>query len=522
MDKKKETICVSPNEINPVDHYNINHVQDAFNLLVNMPSVEKNGVNSFAFVKNKSDRKKQMIVVEDGVFVAKLSNGFNIRVGEKLTPFMIIQRCVFKESFRAALSYVIYDIMHNTVDYIRVGIKYYKISEKIDRNSIARTELKNWDKPTIVSDHGKDFIDKIECFDDFTLHPNNKNYQSIVNNNYNLYAPFEHKPMKANEYKGELDWYWTHTLLNHIFGKQYELGIKYMKVLYDLPMQKLPILVLVSKERSTGKTTYVDFIELLFGANTVIINPQDIGNQFNGAYADKNIIMIEESRFKGKQEMEKLKNLNTQKKILVNTKFIQHFSIPFHGKIIITSNDENKFSIIDDTEIRYWVRKIPTLKGIANHNILNDLRKEIPAFLYYLSTLEEITNEKSRMVFTPEELNTSALEMVKKESKTSLSKEIEILLEDFFVQNPSIEEVKFSLVDIKEQWFKHDHNYDRPWLKAVLRDEFKLTPEHVQRYEPFQTRPTSVTSNTKTGRPYVIKNPHYETDDDLLKQMDNE
>lgn len=510
--KQPETpkkVFVDPNQYNPIEYYSSNWAEDVFMFLERIPAVERNSPNSIAYVQNSYHRKLKMIVYEDGFFIGKHENGLGINVGEKITPFAMLQKFKYKGNFKLALNYVLYDIMHIKLPYIRVGTKYYKKTEKTDRNGITRRELKLWDKPTIMSDYDKDYIDRIPIYDDFTIEPNNVIYQEIVDNNYNLYSPFEHVAMKADKYKGELNWYWTKTLLEHIFGEQYELGLLYICTLYRLPKQKLPILVLVSEERSTGKTTFVDWIDILFGANTVIINPQDISNDFNGSYTDKNIIMIEESRFESRGALEKLKNLSTQKKILVNTKFVQQYSIPFHGKLIITSNDENKFSKIDDTEIRYWIRKVPTLQGKANHQILEDMVKEIPAFLHYLSTLDPIDTTKSRMVFTPELLNTEALETVKKESRTSLYKDLEILIDDFFVQNPKVEELKFSLTDIKDKWFIHNHKVDRPFIKIVLRDEFKAETGKMQRYKPFDTGDRSP-GGMKSGRPYIFKNPYYD------------
>lgn len=509
-----KTLFVNPDDYNPVDYYNDNFVEDAFTFLTTIKAVERNSTHSITFVKNSYDRKIKMIVFKDGYFVANHENGLGFKVGEKLTPFAMIQRFRFKGNFRSTLNYVVYQIMNNHVPYIRVGIKYFKKTEKVDRNKVVRHELKVWDKPTIVSDYGKDYIDRIPIYDDFTLEPDNINYQEIVNNNYNLYSPFEHKTMPAENYKGELDWYWTKNLLEHIFGDQYELGLMYISTLYKLPAQKLPILVLVSEERSTGKTTFVDWIDILFGANTVIINPQDISSDFNASYTDKNIIMIEESKFDSRQALEKLKNLSTQKKILVNTKFVQQYSLPFHGKLIITSNDKNKFSKIDNEEIRYWVRSVPSLVGKANHNILEDMVKEIPAFIYHLTTLAPIDTTRSRMVFTPESLQTEALDTVKKESRTSLYKDIEILIEDFFVQNPKVEELKFSLTDIKDKWFSHNNNIDRPYIKMVLRDEFKAVQAGMQRYVPFDTEKHFTNETKKSGRPYVFTNPFFNLEEE--------
>jgi len=494
-------------DLNPVDYFNQNHVQYIMNYMCSLPLSEITGIDSFSYTKSRPDKKKRMIVIEDDHFVAKMDNDLGMEIDEPYTPFRMLVEFKFKGSWQRAIWHIIYDLMEKKVPYIRVGVKYYKVIEKVDRNNIIRTSLKLWDKQTIIDDYGKEFLDNIAQYDDFTLEPNNKGYTSIIGNNYNLYAPFQHEPLPLKEYKDD-SWPWTKKLLKHIFGEQYKLGLEYIKVLYDMPKQKLPILVLTSEERSTGKTTFIDWIEMLFGDNSVIINPQDISNSFNSAYADKNLIMIEESRFESVQATEKLKNLATQKKILVNTKFITQYSIPFHGKLIITSNDESKFSRVDETEIRYWVRKVPTLKGKANHAILEELRSEIPAFLCFLNQQPEIDTTKSRMVFEAEKLVTDALKTVKQESRSGLYKDIRLLLKDHCLNNTDVEYFYFIAKDLKNRWFRNNGKIEISYIDKVLRDEFKFDKAKMMRYFPIEDANQRFKPK-RSGRPYVYKNEYY-------------
>src|SRR6478609_3639808 len=318
--------AISVNDINPVDYYNIHHVQHAFEVMLKVKGVLAVSLDALTVYQNKGDKEKRMIVIENERFVVKMKNALNI--DGTFTPFMILQKFKFKDSFSKAIAFVQYELMGNDYPYIRVGTKYFKKITKTDRYGIVRTELVYWDKMTIAEDYPKDVFEKIQKYDDFTIEPDNKGHDPVIGNNYNLYSPFEHYACSEDVYDEDIGWYWIKTLIEHIFGDQYELGITYLKVLYDHPKQSLPILVLISEERSTGKTTFVDFLNLLFGANMVLINPQDIANQFNGSYADKNIVAIEESRFDSVQSTEKLKNLATQKEILVNSKNIRQYSIP--------------------------------------------------------------------------------------------------------------------------------------------------------------------------------------------------
>lgn len=507
-----ENKIISPSLINPIDYFNKNNVQWIFDYMLTRNNVKKTGIDSFTYIQNASDKTKRMIVIENHNFVAKMKNGLKMKLGENYTPFMMLQKFMFKDKFTPALHFVIHDIMNNPNEFIRVSTKYYKITRKKDHNGIMRESLKLWDKQTLIDDYGKNILDDIPKYDDFTMEPNNKNYKKVVNSNYNLYKEFSHKPVKKEDYKDELQFYWINTLLEHMFGNQYEIGLKYMKILYEMPKQKLPILVLTSEERSTGKTTFIDFLDMLFGDNSVIVNPENISNQFNSAYSDKNIIMIEESRFESVQATEKLKNLSTQKKMLVNEKFITPYSVPFHGKVIITSNDENRFSRIDNSEIRYWVRKIPSLRNKSNHNILNDMKKEIPYFLRFLEEQPSIDNSKSRMVFTTNELNTAALKRVKKESLPALHKDIKFLLDDHCANNTGIIEFEFIAKDVKNKFFKNDSKVNIDYINKILRDSMKLERENMKRYIPLEDG--AFNQPKRSGRPYIYKNKYYGKDNE--------
>jgi len=505
MIKEEPKVAIDPNKINPIDYFNENGAQYILNFMISKPLGRFTGIDSFSYTTIKSEKKQRMIVLKDNVFMALMSNDLQMEVGELYSPFRMLVEFKFRMNWRRAINFIIHDIMHNKVDYIRVSTKFFKVIKKRDRNDIIRTELKVWDKMTIVDDYGKKFLDKIICYDDFTIEPDNKNSEIAIGNNYNLYAPFAHEP--ALEYT-EDDIKWSVNLLKHIFEEQYELGLMYMKVLYDMPTQKLPILVLTSEERSTGKTTFLDFLELIFGANSVVINPQDISNSFNGAYASSNIIMIEESRFDNVQATEKLKNLATQKKILVNSKFVQQYSIPFHGKLIITSNDENKFSRVDDSEIRYWVRKVPSLKGIANHGIVKDLKNEIPYFLCMLNQMDDIDTSKSRMVFEAELLKTEALATVKKESRAGLHKELELLFDAHSAENTNVKEFKFIAKDVKLKWFHSNNRIEINYINSMLEKAMKLPRGGMQRYIPLEDNTN--TGRKRSGKPFIIQNKYYD------------
>lgn len=385
--------------------------------------------------------------------------------------------------------------------YMRIGSDYFKIIKKPDRYGIVRTELKKWKKQEIAFDLGHKVLKKINRFDDFVIEPNNIKYSRIINSSFNMYAEFAHKPKKG-------DWKWTEVMLKHIFKEQYNIGIVYLQVLYLYPKQALPVMALVSEERQTGKSTFMDWLTAIFGANMVIIDPNNIKSDFNGNFATANIIGIEETGVQDKATtVEKIKSISTQKTITVNMKGIQHFTLPFFGKIIMNSNNEEKFIKIDQEEIRFFIRKVdkPT---IENHNILNDMVKEIPAFLYYLTTLPPPDFSKSRMVFTYDELINNSLEIVKEESKSWLYKELMEIFQDIFIENRHYDEDLYVTVkDIKSRYFNNNNQVTLTFIRKVLKKEFHLeTTDKVIRYKPFFNELETV------GKPFVIHKTTYKED----------
>ena len=488
-------------EQNPCDWYNNNKFEDALSLILRKDKTLRYEDGQLFLI-----REKESIIVaskecNDLRVVSENSLGFVI--GMTYSPFQILTKVRYNSNFTAAFQYVGINYMDMNFPYIRIGVKYFKEITKPDRYGTTTPLLKNWTKDEIKQDYGKEMMVRVQLYDDFIIEPNNEFYEKTYKGFYNLYQPFIHKE-KEFDIINDIDKVkWSLGFMKHIFGEeQYNLGMRYLKILYKHPKKITPILVLVSEERMTGKSTFIDWLNAIFLDNLVIITPGHISSDFNESYAEKNIIAIEESRFDDAKALEKLKALSTQKTISVNRKHIPTFSLPFYGKLIITSNDESKFSKVDEAEIRYWVRQIPTLQGIANHNILDDLISEIPYFLYYLNQQEEVDFSVSRQGFTTNEINTSALEVVKKESKPALQKEIEMYLQEFCMNETKEPELYFTATDIKRIWFERNNNFNAPYISKILSANMRLDrKEKPERYVPSFGEKT-----TKTGLFFTYKN----------------
>lgn len=388
---------------------------------------------------------------------------------------------------------------NNLNRFIRVGHDYFEIFNKPDRYGILRIELKVRKKSELLFDFDRDRVRNIKKFDDFILVPDNINYQQSINNCFNRYQPFNHIPLEG-------EWLWTKRLLEHVFGDQYDLGIKYIQALYQEPTKILPILVLVSALRQTGKSTFIDWLTVLFGGNMVIIDSKHLSSSFNSSIAYANIIAIEEAFIEKSATMEVIKALSTQKTITINEKYIPTYTGPFYGKIILASNNENKFIKIDKEEIRFFIRKLSKPK-FKNHNILEVMRKEIPAFLNFLNQQDKLSWENSRQLFTADELRNDTLMNVQNESKNWLYHELyELFVNEFNNVNPNEDFYMMTLTEIKEKWFKSDNKINRSFIKAVLKDDFGFQSSETT------TRYNDQLGNSKVGKPYFILREYFNND----------
>jgi hypothetical protein len=143
--------------------------------------------------------------------------------------------------------------------------------------------------------------------------PDHLNYERVIENFYNRYNPFLHEPKAGYPTK-------TLVFLNHVFAEQLDLGLDYIKILLMHPTQMLPILCLVSTERNTGKTTFLNFLKAIFGDNMTLNSNEDFRSNFNAEWAHKLIIGVDETFLDRKEDSERLKSLSTSKYYKIEAK----------------------------------------------------------------------------------------------------------------------------------------------------------------------------------------------------------
>lgn len=305
----------------------------------------------------------------------------------------------------------------DTLDrWIRVGGKFY---HRLEDGSYVTDS-----RQTFVDDFGKDSIISIEKFDTFCLEPNNLDYQRKYMGMYNNYEELKIKPKQGN-------WPTIETFLKHIFGEQYELGLDYLQLLYLKPKQILPILCLVSEERQTGKSTFGSFLGMMFEKNATKLSNDVFKEKFNKSYASKLVAYMDETKISDPALLEKVKDLATAKTINLRQMQMDAIETDFYCKFVMMSNNVKDFANIDTDEIRYWVRVIPPLsKEVFNEGnrgklFEEKLQDEVAAFKFFLLRREMYIKEyRSRMWFAPEDIETIALEDVKKASLPEVQQQI--------------------------------------------------------------------------------------------------
>lgn len=439
--------------------------------------------------------KPSFIISKDRLSVVD-DNLSGLPVNSEWTKFDLLSALQHKGSYRSAITAIEIGLMGQNIPFIRVGPDYYRVVEKRDRYGVSRSQLKAWRKEEIKQDYGSAALKRIPSFDDFCLVPENIDYKRVIDNCYNLYEPICH--VKSDTHVSSSDLPVTIAFLRHIFGEQFRQGLTYMKVLFEHPKQILPILCLVSEKRATGKTTFINWLDMIFGDNFTTTTSANLLSEFNSLYAEKNIIAVEEAMINKSEAIERLKALSTGKTISVNRKFVSAYKIPFFGKIIMLSNKVRDFMRIDEEEVRFWVREIPDVNRI-NTNIEADMKAEIPAFLQYLFQLPAVDLRKSRQVFANEDIINDSLLRVKEESISWLHKELLIYIDDFFSSN-SCSEFEATAKDIKEAWFTRNTQVTAAYIHKVIRDEMKVAVPAMKRYDPFLN-----TMNKRPGKPFLFK-----------------
>lgn len=382
--------------------------------------------------------------------------------------------------------------------YIRVGTEYYREVMRPQANGTTCKCLVYWKASTIKTDHGKDYLNDVPKYDCFCTVPSHTDYRKIIGNAYNLYEPITHHPEPG-------DWSAIDGLLRHIFEEHYKYGLDYIQLLYQMPLQKLPILILVSEQRNTGKTTFLNLLKAIFQDNATFNTNEDFRSKFNSDWAGKLLIMVDEVLLSRREDSERLKNLSTANSYKMESKGKDRNEIAFFGKFVLCSNNEHFPIVIDREEVRYWVRKINPLES-DDPFFMKKLVSQIPAFLHFLMQRELSVQCENRMWFSPERLRTAALNRIVISNRSKIEFEVAELLMDI-MDSTGESSVSFVVNDIATLLTYRNVRVDTSEIRRLLQIYWHLKPvSNSLTYRSYTVGmlPAKYTAKNAVGRYYTV------------------
>jgi len=381
--------------------------------------------------------------------------------------------------FQADAEGVVKEKQHpEATSYIRVSSNYYKVIYGPNAFGQSIMTLVNWQKSEIKQDYGDKFIKQIQKFDKFTNIPHlpQQQYQrEIVHEegdkifrHYNRYNPLPHLPHPG-------PWPTIDMFLKHIFRDQYEMGLDWIQVLYLHPTHKLPIICLVAEEKSTGKSTFLELMNMIFGGNATMIGNEDFSGDFNSHFVDKLFVGIDEGLIEKQSAIESIKRMATAKTIGLHSKGKDKSDVDCLLHFAMTSNNVNNFLRIDAKENRFWVRLVSPFEGpeIPDQEMKDLLREEIPAFLHHL--LHRTMHYKQSMTrfwFPYEAYRTAALENVVQHSRSALDKALDETIERLALEKGQMlfHMTAREMIDALKQ--DSGQAFAQGWVAKTLTDKF--------------------------------------------------
>lgn len=337
-----------------------------------------------------------------------------------------------------------------------------------------------WSMASIMRRYGRDktrqIVEEMPIFDGIRIVPEHINYRPVIGRYLNGYQPLAYKPMAGAN--------WNHigALLRHIFGEQYELGLDYIQLLYVQPKQKLPVILLVSQETRTGKSTFCRLLKEIFGANATELTNSMMRSNFNSSWAGKLLVYIEETLLDRREDGEVIKNLVTADRMPMEAKGKDAVEAELFAKFVMCSNDEERPILLTSEDSRFWVRKVPPIaEKKPGENFFDEMKKEIPYFLYFLLHRQLSTANEDRLWFRRDLIVTEAWKKIVNHSRSQLEQQVvELLIH--IMKEKGLKEVDYTVKDIVRLLRYEDYRANRAAVKKLLTDRWHLTCKK-QRYD---------------------------------------
>lgn len=413
--------------------------------------------------------------------------------------------------------------------FIRVGCDYFKLIRVPNSKKVLEQRRIAWKVGEIQRDYvakgNANFFDTIEKYDAFCNVPDNtETYDATPENCFNLYYQLEHTPEDG-------PWPNIQRYLKHVFGTKpigdgsttnYDLALDHLQLKYLHPTQKLPIVCLVSRERATGKSTFLWLLREIFNENATVIGNQEINDIYNDDWASRAVIGIDEGFIDKKIILEKIKSQSTNDKIKLRGMYQGRQDVSFFGWFVLTSNDEDNFITIDNEEIRFWVNRVPPAKE-EDPDLLQKMVEEIPQFLFFMKNRKIVHPKKTRFWFSKELLETDALRKIKETSKGWFAAELKEEMTDLFFHF-KYHTLFYTLKELFGMLNKPNApvRFREADIRRQLEDKFKLRAKLARYRQPNDPDDQGIAisaTREKHGRCYEFRIENFLTEDEIRTEL---
>jgi hypothetical protein len=94
--------------------------------------------------------------------------------------------------------------------------------------------------------------------------------------------------------------------------------------------------------------------------NCIFVGNSDLQSDFNEIYADKLLVICEETSLERHKDAERIKNMSTAKEMTINPKGQKQYTIDFFAKFQFYSN-KRRMVYVTRHDDRYWILKIKSI-----------------------------------------------------------------------------------------------------------------------------------------------------------------
>ena len=386
-------------------------------------------------------------------------------------------------------------------NYIRINDDFWYIRGDGQLQSIKPT--------TICSDWGEKahlMIPRERKYEAFTMVPNIlEQRRTIIDNGvrkFNLYNSPEWKILP--DVKEEDIPYTMHMLKRFFHGNsenQLEVGLDWLYIFFFKPEQKLPVLV-NGGPHDVGKDFFMEWLCAAVGGEGrgEIIEGNTLGNNFNFDVGQLWLKCYNEVKLSHDGGIEQsIKNYVTASRIRVEAKGKDAYYINNISRFIFSTNYPYDFMKVEDKENRYWLRFIDYItdedrRNYPNYkeNVMAEMQKAI-SYLYTRGLVAYPKNEMGyRFWFPYDAYKTSALDVLKYNSKSDLELAIEDVLQAKLRMNPEIDHFCVRAESLK-QFLKsreqfRDMNINNGTIQKILIRTYHVEPKKALRVDMIDGR----------------------------------